>query len=252
MEMHPKYKIYPSLLDAFQTFLDSEKNWETFYGSLDKDEWPSFDEYQEKCKLELIDKINRVPFESYAADKGTAFNEIVDCIIHHCTSDRMDIKSHTDGTISADFNRYSFLFSTSLCKEFANYYKDAISQLLVEAVIDTEYGNVLLYGYIDELMPMSVHDIKTTSHYSAYKFRNHWQHYVYPYCLIQSGNDIHTFEYNITDFKNIYTEIYVFNEQRDIPLLREHIEKFIEFLEANRNLITDTKIFGGEKNDINR
>ena len=69
---------------------------------------------------------------------------------------------------------------------------------------------------------------------------------VYPYCLIKNGNEIRTFEYNITDFRNTYTETYVFDEKRDIPVLTSFVERFIEFLEVNRNLITDKKIFGGE------
>ena len=39
-------------------------------------------EFDEKMFKELIDKINRIPFESEAADKGTAFNELVDVLAH--------------------------------------------------------------------------------------------------------------------------------------------------------------------------
>ena len=239
------YKIYPTLLDSFQNYLDSDKNWETFYGGSDKSDSPTIDEYNEKSFKELIDRINRVPFESVAADKGTAFNEVVDCIIEHRKSDKMDIKSD-DKNIKVCYKNNTFAFPITLCREFASYYKGAITQKEVEAIIDTRYGDVLLYGYIDELMPMSVHDIKTTSRYSSFKFRNHWQHMVYPYCLIKNGNEIRTFEYNITDFRNTYTETYVFDEKRDIPVLTSFVERFIEFLEVNRNLITDKKIFGGE------
>ena len=42
------------------------------------------------------------------------------------------------------------------------------------------------------------------------------------------------------------TETYVFNPERDIPILTNHCEEFIRFLEENRELITDKKIFGGE------
>ena len=41
-----------------------------------------------------------------------------------------------------------------------------------------------------------------------------------------------------------YTETYVFVPERDIPILTNHCEEFIRFLEENRELITDTKIFG--------
>ena len=62
-----KYKFYPTLLDSFQNYLDSDKNWETFYGGSDKPDSPTIDEYNEKSFNELIDRINRVPFESEAA-----------------------------------------------------------------------------------------------------------------------------------------------------------------------------------------
>ena len=242
-----RYKIYPSLLDAFQTYIECEKNWKKFYGDSDDPE-VSEDEYEWKAKAELIDHINRVPFESKAADKGTAFNEVVDSIIEKRGSDKMDIVSiKKDNIITATYKGNNYIFPLSLCNEFANYYAGALTQKFVQAVLPTSYGNVLLYGYIDELMPLSVHDIKTTKSYKAYKFRSHWQHYVYPYCLLCSGNDIHLFEYNVTDFKDTYTETYVFKEERDIPILRNHTERFIEFLEANKSLITDKKVFGGEK-----
>jgi hypothetical protein len=100
-------------------------------------------------------------------------------------------------------------------------------------------------------MPTSVHDIKTTSQYYVGKFKNHSQHLVYPYCLIQSGNDIKTFEYNVATIGvngyQTYTETYVFNPGRDIPILTQRIEDLIQFVEDNRHLITDKKIFGGEK-----
>lgn len=37
-----------------------------------------------------------------------------------------------------------------------------------------------------------------------------------------------------------------YNPERDIPILTNHCEEFIRFLEENRELITDKKIFGGE------
>ena len=67
---------------------------------------------------------------------------------------------------------------------------------------------------------------------------------------MKNGSDVRTFEYNIVEFNkggyvvDTYTETYVFNPERDIPILTNHCEEFIRFLEENRALITDTKIFG--------
>jgi len=101
---------------------------------------------------------------------------------------------------------------------------------------------------IDELMPTSIHDIKTTEKYKAGKYRNNWQHVVYPYCLNEWENNVRDFEYNVavfgkTGLYNTFTEYYAYNRDRDAKRLTIHVESFIEFLEANRHLITDKKIF---------
>lgn len=157
---------------------------------------------------------------------------------------------HDDGKlygIKAVYNNRTFTFYIDLCREFANYYKGALTQQRVEAILPTAYGSVLVYGLIDELMPTSVHDIKTTGSYTVGKFKDHHQHLVYPYALMQNGSDVRTFEYNIVEFNkggyvvDTYTETYVFNPERDIPILTNHCEEFIRFLEENRKLITDKR-----------
>lgn len=274
--MKVDYKVYATLLDSFMDYQDSDAIYDKYWGwSENPPHTP--EEFHQLQFQGLIDKINRVPFDSEAADKGTAFNEVVDCMIEHRKSEKVEInkilwneehldriingntpfpitKKHYTSTvigINAKYNNREFVFNINLLREFANYYKGALTQQYVEAVIHTSKGNVLIYGYIDELMPTSVHDIKTTSQYYVGKFKNHSQHLVYPYCLIQSGNDIKTFEYNVATIGvnnyQTYTETYVFNPERDIPILTHRIEDLIQFVEDNRHLITDKKIFGGEK-----
>lgn len=241
--MKPKYKFYATILDAYQNYLNSDSLWNQFYGSSENPTY-SIEEYETKSFKELIDRINRVSFESEAADKGTAFNEVVDCLIENRKSNKMEIISDKNlGIISVNYKTYNFIFDLNLCLEFASYFKGALTQQFVKSYIETSFGMVELYGYIDELLPMSVHDIKTTGQYKAFKFRDHWQHIVYPYCLMQNGSDVRTFEYNVTDFKNTYTESYTFVPERDIERLKEHCESFIQFLESTMELITDKKIF---------
>ena len=250
------YCIYATLLDAYWGYLNSDVIWEKYWGwSENPPHTP--EELHELQFQELIDRINRKPFDSEAADRGTAFNEIIDCMIENRKSSIMEMSRvyHDDGTlygIKAVYNNRTFTFHIYLCREFANYYKGALTQQRVEAILPTAYGNVLVYGLIDELMPTSVHDIKTTGSYTVGKFKDHHQHLVYPYALMQNGSDVRTFEYNIVEFNkggyvvDTYTETYVFNPERDIPILTNHCEEFIRFLEGNRELITDKKIFGGE------
>lgn len=244
----PKYRFYATLLDAFWGYLNSDIIYDHYWGWSENPPH-SPEEFHELQFQELINKINRVPFDSDKADRGTCFNELVDSLIEHRFTKGMWC-SEDESNYMAHYNNRTFTFPISICREFANYFKGALTQQRVEAILPTAFGNVLVYGLIDELMPTTVHDIKTTGSYSVGKFKSHFQHLVYPYALIQNGNDIRTFEYNILEFSkagypvDTYTETYVFVPERDIPILTNHCEEFIRFLEENRGLITDKKIFG--------
>lgn len=271
----PKYKFYATILDAFYGYMNSDAVWGKYWGR-SKNPPHTPEEFHEMQFKGLIDRINRVPFDNAKADRGTAFNEVVDCMIENRKSKTMQIeriyKVERFGScdesgkpdyydeeqlkevvaLKVTYNNRTFVFPISLCREFANYFHAALTQQRVEAILPTAFGDVLVYGFIDELMPTTVHDIKTTGSYTFGKFKNHFQHLVYPYALLQNGSDVRTFEYNIVEFNkggfvvDTYTETYVFDPVRDIPILTNHCEDFIRFLEDNRNLITDKKIFGGE------
>lgn len=241
--MRPKFKFYATLLDAFSNYLRSDAIYERYWGFSENPPHTP-EEFKEQQFQSLIDTINRVPFDSEAADRGTCFNEIVDALIENRKPNGVEVE-RVDGVLyRASYNERTFDFPIALCLEFANYYKGALTQQRVEAILPTCFGEVLVYGVIDELMPLSIHDIKTTGSYYVGKFKDHWQHIVYPYCLMRNGGDVRLFEYNITDFKNTYTESYTFVPERDIPILTDHCEEFIRFLNDNRDLITDKKIFG--------
>ena len=243
----PKYKFYPSGLDKFESYLNSSKIYHQYYGFTEDPKISELDFEQEQFQS-LINSINRVPIaweDTEAMDRGTAFNEVVDCLIDNRKSDKMQISSNREmGTISVDYNNRDFVFQIDLCKDFAEYLKGALTQQFTDGYLDTKYGTVYLYGYIDQLMPFKVVDIKTTSKYNAFKYRENWQKIVYPFCLNYNGNHINEFEFVATDFKNSWTEIYNYNEEKDLPNLIEHCERFIGFLEQNKSLITNEKIFG--------
>lgn len=276
--MQPKYCFYATILDAYWGYLNSDVVWYNYWGwSENPPHTP--DEFHEMKFNELIDRINRVPFDNEKADRGTCFNEVIDCMVENRKSETMLIEkvykverfgacdevgkplyydeNQTNEVVAlkVTYNNRIFSFPISICREFANYFKGALTQQRVEAILPTRHGDVLVYGFIDELMPTSVHDIKTTGSYSVGKFKNNFQHLVYPYALIQNGNDIRTFEYNILEFSkagypvDTYTETYVFNPDRDIPILTNHCEDFIRFLEENKGLITDTKIINLHSNE---
>lgn len=252
-EQQPKYKFYATLLDGFQELIDSSEIWQQYWGN-SANPSKTIEEFEAEQFGSLIDRINRVPFDSEPADRGTAFNEVIDMmILKTAKSDKITAVSDKErGVITATMiarPERRFEFPIAICCEFADYYKGATPQVYTEAVIDTIYGGVLLYGYIDELMPLSVHDIKTTGKYSVGKFRNNWQHKVYPYCLAASGAPVDNFEYNVAAIDSrsgaieTFTEQYTYRAERDVPALQGQCEALIDFLHANRALITDKKIF---------
>ena len=207
----PSYKIYPSLLDKFDKYLRADEEVENFW-NIDNETGEykrSPEEIEESLKQDLLDAINRVPFESEAADKGTAFNAIIDCYVHcenHVPTERSPysiIGDKETNTIQVAFPATDiaparhFLFDRQWCIEQAEYFKGSLSQVYVSAILPTQYGNVELYGFIDELRKDIVYDIKSTSKYEFGKYAHGWQRHVYPYCLIASGQmeNIKAFEF---------------------------------------------------------
>lgn len=208
----PQYKIYPTLLDAYAWYKKSDNP---------------------DAKQELIDKINRVPFESEAAAKGTAFNNLVDAAL------RNRWNSFYEDII--EFG--NFEFKSSIVKLFVDELRGAIPQVKVQAEIETDNGTVLLYGFIDELLKDKCIDIKTTASYDFPKFLHNWQHIIYLYCLNEMNITCSSFQYLITDFNSIYKEDYFYKPDKQLTRLKAELNDFIFFLEMNRDLITDKKIF---------
>lgn len=280
MEVQPDYRIYPSLLISFQNLLDyeqvAEEPWNKVSEAahergeyLDRDIGDyklTPDEMYLKLEADLLDSINRIDgVYGEAADKGTAFNEIVDCLIENRKSNREDCKiysvANANGVkvIRADIHDFSFDFDIQLCKDVAEYFKDSITQYYTEAVMETSYGNVLLYGYIDEWVRNIVADIKTTGSYTWGKFEKGWQRHVYPWCVIESGmaTNVDFFEYFVIEWsyqrkgeplkaKGIYRETYNYNHIESGMKIREMLESIIPWIEARRDFIQDKRIFGGK------
>ncbi len=240
-----QYNFYTTLLDAFQRYLDAESIYEKYFN-----EKMSFAEYEAQAKQELIDKINRVPFDSEAADKGTAFNELVDVLAHRIISDKITF-TEEKGIYTVKHKDRIFNFDKAICETVSKKIQGAIPQYFCSADLNVGDNIVNLYGYIDEVKEFTIIDIKTTAKYQAFKFRNNWQHVVYPFCLSKSGINIETFVYLVVEMSgknvNIHEEIYNYNFSNDISRLYTMCENFILFLETNRNLITDKKIFNEKR-----
>lgn len=242
------------------------------------------DEMCAKLEQDLLDAVNRKEREpSRAADRGTCFNEIVDCLIENRNSNRKDVVLHTSRNkegqpvaIIAEMDGFTFQFDVDMCRNAAKYFKGSVTQQYVEAPMQTCYGNVLLYGYIDEWVKDKMYDIKTTTYYTPWKFESGLQRHVYPWCAIESGliDNISEFEYTV--FKlNTYTkarkgedeqavkerhdnmlsyatdiqvERYGYDHKQSGEKLREMCERFIEWLQVkdSQGLITCRRVFNGQ------
>lgn len=259
-----KYNIYPSLLIKYQELLDYEYLYNEYWGNSDDPKY-NLEEFYLIQEANLINSINRVPFENEAASCGTAFNEIVDCLIENRKSSREDciIKSKKDNNgntvIEARIHDFVFDFDLQLCRETADYFTGSIPQYLAKAVMSTDYGNVLLYGFADELVSSQMFDIKTTGKYSWGKFEKGWQRHVYPWCAIESGDatEIESFTYYVIEWayqrkgeplkaKGVYLETYTYNHEESGVKIREILESFIGWLLSRKSFIQDQRIFGGK------
>jgi len=248
--MQLRFRFYASLLDAFQQYLDSDIIWEKYWGY---SETPPHtpEEFRKQQFQSLIDRINRVHYENEAVDRGTAFNEVIDCMVENRGTDKVKVEKLLNNgmvaALNATYNNRTFCFPMPLVREVSDYYKGALTQQYVQAVLPTMFGDVLVYGFIDYVLPFLICDLKTTGRYSVGDFKNHWQHIVYPYAMMENGSKVFDFEYNVVEFGksdyNTYTESYSFVPERDVPKLTQHCEDFIRFLQQNRELITDKKIF---------
>jgi hypothetical protein len=100
--------------------------------------------------------------------------------------------------------------------------------------------NVEIYGYIDVVGEGRAIDLKTTNSYKPGKYQNNFQNL---YLLGLRNKGVSQLDYLVTDFTDVYVESYNVRQFNFTPMLDE-IEQFTKFLELNKSLITDRKIYG--------
>lgn len=169
----------------------------------------------------LLDGINRTKkFEKTEKQlKGSRFEKLIDDILNGEVVEQTEFNQ-----IIVDKIAYKL-------------HKNIGRQKYIEDKITTKYGKVKLYGYVDFEYEKFYIDLKTTDKYKPGKYEKYSQHKVYP--LVGKKEQL---IYLITDFENIYTEPYTIDSEA-IDKLYFEVNEFIEWLEANRNKITDPKIF---------
>ena len=247
-----RYKLYPSLLDKYTEYVSSDNAWEAYWGHSEHPKYTP-EQWHEQKYRDLIDRINRVPLTLTAAYRGSAFEEVVNCIVQGRSPKEgyifEKIREWT-GRISAvrvTYSGASFYFPLDICRRLAMRYAGAVCQNYVHGVLDTRYGGVELYGFTDYTLPFGIHDLKTCGWYERGAYADHAQHLAYPWCLGQMGSPVDYFQYDIVEFKDdevsLFSERYEYNVTETVDELTSNVEDFILFLEDNKQFITDNKIF---------
>jgi len=266
----PKWRLTPSLLGKWTDLVNSDRDYELIYGDAD-DPSVSPEDFYAKREQELIDAINRVPFVSEAASKGTALNELVDCLVENrkpaegikvfriCDPQAQEV-FHQDivRALRVEIDNFCFFYDMNLVRSLADYFKGSICQYRCEAVLETAFGPIILYGDADYIRQDIVYDLKSTSRYSAYgKYSEGWQKDLYPWALTESGDvtGISGFEYTVVplskDRDNIISgeikkEYFAYDHNASTGRLRAVCEAFVPWLEEHRNLIVHKRILNEE------
>ena len=204
-------KVSPSLLDGFANMLvgkwanDTEEN--------------------------LIARINKKAefLQTEAMHRGTAF--------HDLTSGKLNIQPK-NGIYQVEW----FKFDAKVVEEVQSERTGAFHEQFVGREIPSQWGNVWLYGYVDDIFPLEIKDMKTCRQYYQEGYSDSWQWKTYLYC---AGSD--KFTYIITDFANVYYE-----EYWRTPTLQQSltgiINKFSEFIFDNKDKIDLNLITYPERN----
>lgn len=244
MQASNHYNIYPSILDSYTYMRNCED-----------------EELRAKCEDELLDQINRKPRDpNYYAARGTALNELVDAKACHMeTQHPVDYTDRGDagGIFTMNIDTFDITYCAALVDQTAAWVEGMLPQVYCEADIKVPQGVVTLYGYADYVGDSEVTDLKTSKRYDpdSRDYSDHWQHRVYPYCLLCSGmvQRIDTFTYLVAELKadrdevldgTLYREIYGV----DLPTVERELRDmlaydFLPWLEAHRAKITNAKIF---------
>ena len=213
----PQYKFYATILDAYVWYSQSES---------------------ESATQELINKINRVPITDENAlarmNKGTALNDIIDDFV----------KGKFKHTNEVTTTHNGFEFDNTLIGNIGYYLQGSIPQHYTSCNIMVENNLVHLYGYIDYILMNKCIDLKTTSKYELGKYKDSMQLHLYPIALYSENIIIDEFEFIVTDFEDVFSETYKIDYSQSLYKLNQTCACLIRFIDANKHLITDKKIFG--------
>lgn len=219
-----KIKVYPTLIDSYKLFLATD------FMTLD----------------DIIDRINRVkrPMPP-AADKGTAYNDLIDMLISGRQPETRQVATAkfmgTVYRVKGELTEYEF--DKKIADRIAHELRGSEFQVFTKGDINTPFGDVELYGYVDYVNRDTVTDLKTGKSYTFPKYMNNSQHFTYLYTLRQQGIKVDRAIYLMTDFRGIYIEDYYWNKDAETKL-RGDVCDFLDFVDRYRDRIIDKKVLG--------
>lgn len=220
-----KYQIYPSLLDAYSRFKRND---------------------DEETLNSLLDRINKVETERPEhVLKGIDFEECVNSAIDSLRNGKKDEIPYDILT-----GMLHSVFDADVVIDAAHKLQNATKkQEYIEAVVETQVGLVKLYGIIDYRFPDMIADLKGRELYNYGDYSDHAQHPCYSLISKTNGTPIKAFKYVISDYKNVFVETYIPNDNDESKFLRLVVE-FCQFIEHMKKFITNKKIFGEKETDV--
>ena len=175
---------------------------------------------------DIINKINRVPeAKSEAALKGTSFHELT---VHDWTQ---IVPAEHRGQMCYFYDDYRF--PAGPVEEIGKIRAGGVHEVFVQKEMQTKYGPVLLYGFIDTIKDGVSMDIKTTKRYDIGKYLGSLQRSAY---LWMSGSRM--FEFVVTNFNAVFKEPYYANGTEE-ERTKVEVEDFLSFCIHFKDQITD-------------
>jgi hypothetical protein len=187
-------RLSPTFLDSFRYYREAK------------------DEYADKARRDLIDRLNGVSVTSEAMRKGIDFEQAV---CDYCDGKKITVGRGAKPALLQSID------------EIAGYVNGALRQVHVSAHIATD---IVIHGYIDFLKGGTIYDVKTTHQYEFPKYLHKCQHLAYMAALRPHG--IATFKYLITDFSSVYVEEYRWSDSM-LGDLKGRAMDFLSYLEID-------------------
>ena len=185
---------------------------------------------------DLINQINRVPFPTTEAmQRGNDFETDVELMaVHGHDSWKHPALPYSPNCVNKKTGQTNF--------EYIEVLKEVVDCLpwafTTQKLASRVHKNIEFYGKIDFAGVGKIIDTKFTSQYQFPKFKNSFQNL---YLWATQNEGFRSMEYLVTTGKIVYKESYGLDY--NFAELLEQMEMFVEFVEHNRHLISDKKIF---------